>query len=129
MTHHETRGISAALGALIILQLIMLGALYTQTPPHPPTAVPPFGIAPFLGASLAIAAAALIVGPQSSRIGGGLSCLAALCALVSYGPQKYLDAQLPLIWPAVITGQIAVLAIFVLVLRPTILGKGASAAR
>ena len=35
-------------------------------------------------------------------------------ALLSYGPQKYLDAQFALIWPAVITGQIAAVALIVL---------------
>lgn len=33
--------------------------------------------------------------------------LAAVMALISFGPQKYLDAQFPLIWPAVLAGQIA----------------------
>lgn len=37
---------------------------------------------------------------------------AALMALVSFGPQKYFDAQFDLIYPAVILGQIAALVIF-----------------
>ena len=63
----------------------------------------------------------LIVGPQASPPGvvgrtvanGGrvLAGLAALAALVSFGPQKYLDAQFAMIWPAVLSGQAAVLAI------------------
>lgn len=126
MTNPDTRTVTAAIAALIILQLIMLGALYTQTAPHPPNAVPPFGIAPFLGASLAIAVAALIIGPLTSRTGGILTCLAGLCALVSYGPQKYLDAQFALIWPSVIIGQIASLTVFVLVLRPALSRNQAS---
>ncbi len=36
-------------------------------------------------------------------------------ALLSYGPQKYLDAQFSLIWPAVIAGQVAAVALIVLV--------------
>ncbi|MGX9352109.1 hypothetical protein ACS3QZ_12970 [Shimia sp. W99] len=103
----------AALVALILLQLIMLSALYAGIRPHPPIATPLFGIAPFLGASMAIAIGAIIVGPLTDRAGRGLSLLAALMALMSFGPQKYLDAQFPLIWPAVILGQMAAVVIFV----------------
>ena len=98
---------SAALSALIVLQLIMLSALYAGIPPHPPVATPLFGIAPFLGASLSAATAALLLGPCSGRTGRGLSLAAAMMALVSFGPQKYFDAQFGLIWPAVIAGQLA----------------------
>lgn len=66
--------------------------------------------------ALATAAAALIVGPVASRTGKALSLLAALMAMLSFGPQKYLDPQFPLIWPAVLTAQIAVIAVFVGVL-------------
>ena len=103
----ESRSISAALSVLIILQLVMLGALYAQVPPHPPATIPLFEIAPFLAVALATAAAALIVGPVASRTGKALSLLAALMAMLSFGPQKYLDPQLPLIWPAVLSGQVA----------------------
>lgn len=97
----------AALTALIILQVVMLMALYAGVEPHPPATIPLFGIAPFLGAAVATAAAALIIGPVHGMSGRGLSLLAAATALVSFGPQKYFDAQFPMIWPAVIAGQIA----------------------
>ena len=108
----ESRSISAALSVLIILQLVMLGALYAQVPPHPPATIPLFAIAPFLAVALATAAAALIVGPVAGRTGRALSLLAALMALLSFGPQKYLDPQFPLIWPAVLAAQVAVIAVF-----------------
>jgi hypothetical protein len=38
-------------------------------------------------------------------------------ALVSFGPQKYLDAQFGLIWPAVVLGQVAAITILICVLR------------
>lgn len=85
----------------------MLLALYAGVEPHPPAMTPLFGIGPFLGAALAAAAAALIIGPAHSRMGRGLSLLAATMALVSFGPQKYFDAQFSMIWPAVLAGQIA----------------------
>ncbi len=103
----------AALATLTLLQLIMLSALYAGVRPHPPEATPLFGIAPFLGASVSIALSALIVQPLATSVGRTLSVFAGLMALVSFGPQKYFDAQFGLIWPAVVLGQIAALVIFV----------------
>lgn len=117
------RPATAALATLTILQVVMLTALYAKTAPHPPAATPGFGIAPFLAMSLSAAAAAWILGPAQTKAGRVLAVVAGLLALVSFGPQKYFDAQLPLIWPAVITGQIAVLALLGMVLRP---GRSAS---
>ena len=116
MTQPERQTL-AALTALILLQLIMLSALYAGIRPHPPVATPLFGIAPFLGASVSIAVAAMITQPLTSTAGRVLSILAALMALISFGPQKYMDAQFGLIWPAVILGQCAAITIFVHVLR------------
>ncbi len=116
MTHYARQAL-AALATLILLQLIMLSALYAGVRPHPPIATPLFGIAPFLGASLAIAVAAMILQPLATTAGRGLSVMAALMALVSFGPQKYFDSQFALIWPAVILGQFAVLVIGVCVLK------------
>lgn len=107
------RHAQAALTTLILLQVIMLSALYAGIRPHPPVATPMFGIAPFLGASVSIALAAMIVRPLETIAGRGLSILAALMALVSFGPQKYFDLQFGLIWPAVVLGQLAALVIFV----------------
>jgi hypothetical protein len=102
----------AALAALIVLQVFMLSALYAGIKPHPPIATPLFGIAPFLGASVAIALWAAIVQPLKSVAGRWLSVLSALLALVSFGPQKYLDPQFALIWPAVLMGQVSALVLF-----------------
>lgn len=107
--HNQTS--TAALSVLIILQLVMLTALYAGVAPHPPIATPLFGIAPFLGASMGAAAAAILLGSNSSRAGRVLSLAATVMALISFGPQKYFDAQFGLIWPAVIAGQIASLAV------------------
>jgi len=115
MTPARIRHANAALAALIILQLTMLGALFAQSTPHPPATIPLFGIAPFLATALSAAAAAIIIGPLETAAGRVLSVLAALMALLSYGPQKYLDAQFALIWPAVIAGQIAAVAVIILV--------------
>ncbi|MGC3938969.1 hypothetical protein ACOTTU_14300 [Roseobacter sp. EG26] len=106
------RHASAALVTLILLQLIMLSALNAGIRPHPPAATPLFGIAPFIGASVSIAVSALIVQPLTTPVGRALSLLAVMMALVSFGPQKYFDAQFGLIWPAVVLGQIAAVVIF-----------------
>ena len=95
----------AALACLILLQAVMLATIYAGVAPHPPATTPLFGIGPFLGASLSAAVAALILGP--SPAGRVLAGTAAMAALVSFGPQKYFDPQFPLIWPAVLSGQVA----------------------
>ncbi len=110
---------TAALAVLITLQLVMLTALYAGIPPHPPVATPLFGIGPFLGAAVSAALVALILGTGSpaGRIFGGL---AAAMALVSFGPQKYLDPQIGLIWPAVVSGQLAAICLLLNALAPTL---------
>jgi len=99
------RAVTAALMALIILQAIMLMSLYAGVPPHPPVSTPLFGIGPFIGAAVAMAAASIVVGPLSSPLGRTLAALAVAFALASFGPQKYFNAQFGLIWPAVLTAQ------------------------
>ena len=115
---HTQRLSHIALATLIILQTVMLGSLYAGVAPHPPATIPLFAIAPFLAVALSVAAGAMIAGPATSTTGRILAVLAAACALLSFGPQKYADAQFHLIWPAVITGQIASVGILYCVLRP-----------
>lgn len=106
----------AALATLFILQTVMLGALYAGVPPHPPREIPIFAMAPFLGAALGLCAAAYLLADQS-RTGGVLAALAALAALVSFGPQKYVDPAFPMIWPAVVTAQAACAVLLTGILR------------
>lgn len=102
----------AALVMIAILQGVMLAALFAGVAPHPPATTPLFGIAPFIAAAVALAVGALVA-PAGGGARRSLGVLAALAALVSFGPQKYVDAQFALIWPAVLLGQIAALAILV----------------
>ncbi len=102
---------SAAIIVLLVLTSVMLLALFSRTVPHPPLEVPPFAIGPFLGASLAIGAAAFHLVRHGVRFGSGLAVLFVLTALVSFGPQKYFDPSFSRIWPAVIAAQIAVVVI------------------
>jgi len=79
MTTHN--GPAAALATLIILQLVMLFALFTQTGPHPPNAVAPFAIAPFLSVSLSVAVMAILFGATNTSAGSATAVIAALLAL------------------------------------------------
>lgn len=96
----------AALAVLITLQVLMLGSLFAGVAPHPPVAIKPFALAPFLSASIATTLAAVIMA-ERARAGSVLSGLAVLMALVSFGPHKYVDPAFALIWPAVIAAQVA----------------------
>jgi|SRR5882757_9272332 len=103
----------AALSTLAILQLTMLAALFTQTPPHPPVAIAPFALGPFLGAAISIAVAAIVLGATRTRLGTAVAVLAAVLALVSLGPQKWIDPAIGQIWPAVLLGEIAAVGLLV----------------
>jgi hypothetical protein len=102
---------SAAIIVLLVLTGVMLLALFSRTVPYPPLEVPPFALGPFLGASLAIGAAAFHLVRQGARYGSTLAILFAVTALVSFGPQKYFDPIFSRVWPAVITAHIAVIVI------------------
>jgi hypothetical protein len=111
----------AALAVLFVLQVVMLGALFADVDPHPPLAIPFGGMGPFLGAALAVIVAAWISGSR------GLGFVAAALALVSFGPQKYLDPQFALVFPAVLTAQAAVAAlIYDAVIARRRVGQGAA---
>ena len=79
----------AGLAVLITLQVTMLFALYTKTPPHSPLAIPLFALGPFLGAALVWAA--LLLGTTASRSGRAAAVLTALFALISFGSHKWFD--------------------------------------
>ncbi|MEQ8449269.1 MAG: hypothetical protein RIB97_06235 [Nitratireductor sp.] len=103
----------AALAVLIVLQAVMLWALFTRTPPHPPAEIVPFGMAPFLAVAISAALTALLLDDEQSRAGSAFALLATLLALVSFGPQKWFDPAIAKIWPAVIAAEIAVAVIAV----------------
>ena len=111
MTETQTRSSVAKAGLLIlvVLQLLMIAALYTKTTPHPPLTIPLFALGPFISMSIALAATAFYL--DEGRLMKGLTVVACLTALVSYGPHKWFDAAIGQIWPAVLLGQLAVLAI------------------
>lgn len=106
LTDPRNRPAVAALAALLMVQGVMLAALLTGTPPHPPEVIPLGGMAPFLSLSMSAATAALILGADR-RAGSVLSLVAVATALVSYGPHKSFDANFALVAPGVLTAQVA----------------------
>ena len=102
---------AAAVATLLVLTGAMLLAMFTRTEPHPPLEVAPFALGPYLAASLAIGAAAYGLAVRGMRFAMAVALLFALTALVSYGPQKYVDPAFPKIWPAVIVAQVAIAVI------------------
>ncbi|MCP1198932.1 hypothetical protein [Notoacmeibacter sp. MSK16QG-6] len=107
---HLDRIAQASLATLIILQTVMFASLLAGVAPHPPAIIPFAGMGPFLGLSLSLAVGALLIGPRRG-IGIVLTGLACLMALVSFGPQKFFDPAFPLVWPAVLGGQAAVITL------------------
>ena len=124
-----SRSANAALAALIVLQLTMLVFLLAGLEPHPPRAIVLFAMGPFLGTALAIAVAALIMGPTQTVLGRALAVLAALCALLSYGPQKWLEPAIGEIWPAVLGGQMAAIGLLACVLIAALRGGNHESSR
>lgn len=106
-THMKNKIANAALTVLSVLQLVMLAALFSGTAPHPPQSIPPFAMGPFLGASIAIAIAALVLEANSNGLARTLSIAACLLALVSFGPQKWFDPVFSEVWPTVLLAQVA----------------------
>ncbi|MEM1266050.1 MAG: hypothetical protein AAGI50_08550 [Pseudomonadota bacterium] len=102
MTNRTTQ---AALAALAILHGVMLTTLLAGVEPHPPAAVAPFGMAPFLAVVLAAVAAAAILGTRWAVVS------VALLSLVSFGPQKVLDPAFGGVWPAILAAQISIIAL------------------
>lgn len=115
MPESATRA-SAALLALIVSQTVMLMSFFAGVPPHPPAETPLFGIAPFVGAALATASAAIVLG-SATPAGRVVTLVAALMAAVSFGPQKYFDPNFSSIWPTVIVGQVAIVSLLIDVVR------------
>jgi len=108
--HHYSAS-QAALVVLLILQTTMLLAMFSRTEPHPPVSIPLFGMAPFLGASIALAISACMLGAHHTKTGRMLCLLVLLFALVTFGPQKWLDPTFDKIWPAVVLAQLAMIVV------------------
>lgn len=115
----RSRPAIAALIALGIIQAVMLASLFAGVAPHPPATIPLFAMAPFLAVSVALTATGGYLLSHDAPGGRVIAVLAALAALLSFGPQKYFDPAFPEIWIAVIASQLAVLVVLIAMLRPS----------
>ena len=94
-------GISSLMG-LIVINWVMLSALFAQVPPNPPGR---FG--PYIGATLALAVLSLPLRFWRNRIGYISSIIVGLMCLVSLGPQKFFFEEAAVsLSPVVILGSI-----------------------
>ena len=100
-----------ALVGLAVLQALMFLALMAGLAPHPPRVTPLFAIGPFLAASVALCLTVLWLPHGAGQLSAARSVLAGIMALLSYGPQKWTDANIAEIWPAVLLGQMLALVL------------------
>lgn len=106
---------SQALMVILGIHAMMTASFLFQIPPHPPLETPAFGMGPFLGAAIVVILLAMTT-PAGTRA-RGLDILVVLLTAVSFGPQKWLDPALPLIWPSLVTVQAAALFLLADALR------------
>ena len=91
--------ISSLLG-LIVLNCVMLGALFAQVAPNPPGK---FG--PYIGATIALAVLSLPLVYWRNKIGYICSTIVGLMCLMSLGPQKFfIEKTANLLSPVIILG-------------------------
>jgi len=100
--------ISSLIG-LIVLNCVMLGALFAQVPPNPPGR---FG--PYIGATLSLAVLSLPLIFWRNRIGYISSIIVGLMCLMSLGPHKFfIDQAANSLSPVIILGSILSLILII----------------
>ena len=99
-----------SLAGIVVLKLVMLGGLYSRTPPFPPEF-----LAPFIGATLALAALSAVLLVSNSRHFFVPTIVFAGASLLSYGPHTlypgenaFFFAQTPSVYPAIAVGSIMI---------------------
>lgn len=100
--------ISSLLG-LIIINGVMLGALFAQVPPNPPGKV-----GPYIGATLSLAVISLALNFWRNRIGYLSAIIVGLMCLLALGPQKFfLESTSLSLSPVIILGSILAVVLIV----------------
>jgi hypothetical protein len=99
-----------SLAGIVVLKVIMLGGLYSRTPPFPPEF-----LSPFIGATLALAAFSAVLLVLNSRHFFVPTMMFAGASLLSYGPHKlypgdnpFFFAQTPAVYPAIVVGSVLI---------------------
>ncbi len=105
------RFVASANMALLVLTGSMLLVMVTRTEPHPALEFEIFALGPYLATSLAIGSAAYVLAARGAPDAMAITFVFALTALVSYGSQKHVDAEISRTWPEVVVAQIAITVI------------------
>lgn len=104
MEKHDlnTQAAISSLIGLLILNGVMLGALFSEVPPNPPGK---FG--PYIGTTLALAGVTLPLVYWRNRVGYLCSIILAMMCMVSMGPHKLLlGGAANLLYPTIVLGSI-----------------------
>lgn len=96
---HAAALTAAAVMAVLTLHVVTLVALYTGTQPHPP-----FVLAPFIAANVAVGVAAVTLLRRRMRAGFVAAIGFAAVSIISFGPHKMLAENALAILPAALVG-------------------------
>ena len=108
-TSFKIQAAASSLIGLIVINCVMLGALFSQVPPNPPGR---FG--PFIGSTVALAAVSLSLVWWQNKIGYVSSIAVGIMCLVSVGPQKlFFGHSAVQLAPVIILGSIFALALII----------------
>ncbi len=98
----------SSLAGLILLNGVLLGALWAQVQPHPPARV-----GPFIAASLSLAVLSIPLVWWRNKIGYTISIIVGLLGLVSFGPHKIFAGSAGQLFPAIMVGTVLSVALII----------------
>ena len=99
----------SALAGLVILEGVLLGALWAQVQPHPPARV-----GPFIAASLCLAVVSIPLVWWRNKIGYIISIIVGVLGLVSFSPLKFFyDESAGQVLPVIMVGTVLVVALII----------------
>ena len=108
-----------SISGIAILKAVMLGGLFSRTPPFPPEF-----LSPVIGATLALAALSAVLLATNSRHFFIPTLAFAGASLLSYGPHKLYPGENPLffaqtasVYPAIVVGSVLIATLIVSSLR------------
>ena len=106
---NQSQALFSSLLGLLVLNAVMLLALFAQVAPNPPGR---FG--PYIGTTIALAAMALPLITWQNRWGLLPALLAALMSMLSLGPHKlFFEPAAVLLWPVILLGSVLIILVAV----------------
>jgi hypothetical protein len=108
-TNSKIQAAISSLIGLIVINFVMLGALFSQVPPNPPGR---FG--PYIGTTVALAAVSLLLICWKNKIGYISSIIVGIMCMVSLGPQKlFTEYHASQVAPIIISGSIFAIVLII----------------